>query len=292
MTAALECARRLGRCSRGGVVAAAGVLGGAAGALPDRAPAHASSRLLGTFVWSREASARLDARPEPVSEPPPLPARVAAADPRRVHRFEPSDEPGATDASRRPPWRFARGDARKRLPSPPAPPSLLSVAPTPSIRPRRTVVVPGDTSRSSPLRSSPPGGRDPALASSPSTPRTSPGMSPGTPPAETRRPRSTRPKLSSSPRRCRRRRKAGSAAKVLRNFERKPLDSPAKPPISRRPRTHSETDGRAASAHRLDPWRRRPRGPGATPRTSREERCSSEKNSTEDSEDESRRRYL
>ena len=145
--AALECARRLGRCPRGGVDSVAGALGGAAGAMPDRAPAHASSRLLGTFVWSREASARLDARPEPVSEPPPRPARVAAADSSRVHRVEPSDEPDATDASRRPPRRFARGDARERLPSPPAPPAFLSVAPTPSIRPRRTpVLVPGDAS--------------------------------------------------------------------------------------------------------------------------------------------------
>lgn len=141
--AALECARRLGRSPRGGVVSAAGALGGAAGALRDRAPAHASSRLLGTFVWSREASARLDARPDPVSEPPAHPARVAAADSRRVHLVEPSDEPDATDASRRPPRRFARGDARERLPSPPAPPSLLSVAPTPSIRPRP---FPGDAS--------------------------------------------------------------------------------------------------------------------------------------------------
>lgn len=147
---ALECARRLGRCPRGRVVSTAGASGGA-GALPDRAPAYPASRLLGTFVWSRETFTRLDARPEPVSEHPPHPARdparVAATAPRRVHRVEPSDEPDAVDASRRAPWLFARGDARERLPSPPAPPSLLSVAPTPSIRPRRTPVqVPGDTS--------------------------------------------------------------------------------------------------------------------------------------------------
>ena len=297
---ALECARRLGRCPRGRVVSTAGASGGA-GALPDRAPAYPASRLLGTFVWSRETSTRLDARPEPVSEHPPHPARdparVAATAPRRVHRVEPSDEPDAVDASRRAPWLFARGDARERLPSPTAPPTRLSVAPTPSIRPRRTPFrSPGIPRRSSPLCSSlsplgptpttPPPGRDPAPVSSLSTPGTFTGMSP----AGTRRPRSTRPRLNSSPRRCRRRRKAGSAAKVPRNFERKPLDSPAKRPISRRLRTRSETDGRGAFARRSHPWRRRSRGPGATPRTSSEERWSSEKNSTEDSDDASRPR--
>ena len=297
---ALECARRLGRCPRGRVVSTAGASGGA-GALPDRAPAYPASRLLGTFVWSRETSTRLDARPEPVSEHPPHPARDPRARrrnrPRRVHRVEPSDEPDAVDASRRAPWLFARGDARERLPLP-SRSTLPSLGRADAVDPSQTNARSGPRGylvarlhfallcrRSVPHRRRPPG-RDPAPVSSLSTPGTFTGMSP----AGTRRPRSTRPRLNSSPRRCRRRRKAGSAAKVPRNFERKPLDSPAKRPISRRLRTRSETDGRGAFARRLHPWRRRSRGPGATPRTSSEERWSSEKNSTEDSDDASRPR--
>ena len=218
----------------------------------------------------------------------------------------------ASTASSRPtsptPWTRPvgpRGSSRVVMPANASPPLPLHPPFSRSRRRRRSVPderpfrSPGIPRRSSPLCSSlsplgptpttPPPGRDPAPVSSLSTPGTFTGMSP----AGTRRPRSTRPRLNSSPRRCRRRRKAGSAAKVPRRSCRSGSrgDSPTHGvPISRRLRTRSETDGRGAFARRSHPWRRRSRGPGATPRTSSEERWSSEKNSTEDSDDASRPR--
>ena len=249
------------------------------------------------------------ARRPRVSTRVPSPSPSIRHIPRATPRASPQPPRAASTASSRPtsptPWTRPvgpRGSSRVVMPANASPPLPLRPPFSRSRRRRRSVPderpfrSPGIPRRSSPLCSSlsplgptpttPPPGRDPAPVSSLSTPGTFTGMSP----AGTRRPRSTRPRLNSSPRRCRRRRKAGSAAKVPRNFERKPLDSPAKRPISRRLRTRSETDGRGAFARRLHPWRRRSRGPGATPRTSSEERWSSEKNSTEDSDDASRPR--